>query len=118
MITAPILTQGVSVDLPKAHAESIKTTDREPIIISVNRDGLYFLNIADNPDAAMDPRDLIVRVAAELVLAKQENQSLNVLVKGDQGVEYGKVVLAMSLLKEAGASQVGLITDSLGDAAA
>lgn len=54
----------------------------------------------------------MVRVAAELELARQNNQLINVLVKGDQGVNYGKVVAAMSLLKQAGAEQVGLLTDS------
>lgn len=112
MITAPILTQGVTVDLPKTAAESLKTTDREPVIVSVNRDGLFFLNLNTNPDAPMDPQALMVRVAAELELAKQAGQTLNVLVKGDQGVPYGKVVTAMSFLKQAGAEQVGLLTDS------
>ena len=112
MITAPILTQGVTVDLPKAAAETLKAADREPIIVSVNREGLYFLNLNSDASAPMDPQALMVRVAAELELARQTGQALNVLVKGDQGVPYGKVVLAMSLLKQAGALQVGLLTDS------
>ncbi len=112
MITAPILTQGVTVDLPKAASESLKAADREPIIVSVNLAGDYFLNISDNPETPMDPQALMVRVAAELTLAQQSGEKLNVLVKGDQGVPYGKVVTAMSLLKQAGAEQVGLLTDS------
>lgn len=112
MITAPILTQGVTVDLPKAASQSLKAADREPIIVSVNRNGDYFLNISKDPGAPMDPKSLMVRVAAELEMAHQSNQALNVLVKGDQGVPYGKVVTAMSLLKQAGAEQVGLLTDS------
>ncbi len=112
MITAPILTQGVTVNLPKAASDSLKTADREPIIVSVNLDGLYFLNINTNPGEPMEPQALMVRVAAELELARQGGQALNVLVKGDQGVPYGKVVMAMSLLKQAGATEVGLLTDS------
>ena len=112
MITAPILTQGVTVDLPKAAAESLKAADREPIIVSVDRDGIYYLNVNANPGAPIAPQDLMVRVAAELELARQSGEALNVLVKGDQGVPYGKVVAAMSLLKQAGALQVGLLTDS------
>ena len=112
MITAPILTQGVTVDLPKAASDAIKSQDREPIIVSVNLEGLFFLNISANPDTPIDPQALMVRVAAELELSKQSGQALNVLVKGDQGVPYGRVVEAMSLLKQAGAEQVGLITDS------
>ena len=112
MITAPMLSQGVTVDLPKAASQSIKSADREPIIVSVNRDGEYFLNISESPGSPIDTQALMVRVAAELELAKQSGQALNVLVKGDQGVPYGKVIIAMSVLKQAGAEQVGLLTDS------
>jgi len=114
MITAPMLTQGVTVDLPKAASESLKAADREPIIVSVNAQGDYFLNIHDNPGNPIAPQALKIRVAAELELARQNKQALNVLVKGDQGVNYGKVVAAMALLKQAGAEQVGLLTDSAG----
>ncbi|STX38504.1 protein TolR [Legionella feeleii] len=112
MITAPMLTQGVTVDLPKAASEALKPSEREPIIVSVNQQGDYFLNIDSTPESPIEPQALMVRVAAELELARQSNQALNVLVKGDQGVAYGKVVGAMSLLKQAGAAQVGLLTDS------
>lgn len=112
MITTPMLTQGVTVDLPKAVSESIKTSGKEPIIVSVNQAGEYFLNISDTPAAPIDEHNLMVRVAAELQLAQQSSEPRAVLVKGDQGVAYGKVVTAMSLLKQAGAAQVGLLTDS------
>lgn len=112
MITAPMLTQGVTVDLPKAASQTLKTTDRESIIVSVNQQGDFFLNINSDPGSPMEPQALRVRVAAELELANEAHQTLNVLVKGDQGVAYGKVVAAMGLLKQAGAEQVGLMTDS------
>jgi biopolymer transport protein TolR len=112
MITAPILTQGVTVELPKAASQSIKAADREPIIVSVNREGEYFLNISSTPGTPMEAQAILIRVAAELELAQQGKQALNVLVKGDQGVPYGKVITAMSVLKQAGAEQVGLLTDS------
>jgi len=115
MITAPMLSQGVTVDLPKAASQNLKPADREPIIVSVDKQGSFFLNINENPAAPITPQALMVRVAAELQLAGQTNQKLNVLVKGDQGVEYGKVITAMSLLKQAGAEQVGLLTDSTGN---
>lgn len=112
MITAPILTQGVTVDLPKAASDNLKPTDREPIIVSVNQQGELFLNIHSDPAVPIDPHVLKVRVAAELTIARESKQAMNVLVKGDQGVPYGKVIAAMSLLKQAGAEQVGLLTDS------
>ena len=111
MITAPILTQGVMVDLPKAASDNVKTGEREPIIVSVDHTGNYFLNINSNPEQPMEAQALMVRVAAELTLAKESHQTMPVLVKGDQGVAYGKVVMAMGLLKQAGAQQVGLMTD-------
>lgn len=115
MITAPMLSQGVTVDLPKAASQTLAPTDKEPIIVSVNQQGTYFLNISSTPAEPIEPQALVVRVAAELELAKQSSQKLNVLVKGDQGVAYGKVVQAMALLKQAGADQVGLLTDSKQD---
>ena len=112
MITAPMLSQGVTVDLPKAASQTLQPTEKEPIIVSVNQQGIYFLNISATPADPIEAHDLVVRVAAELELANQAGQKLNVLVKGDQGVAYGKVVQAMALLKQAGAEQVGLLTDS------
>ena len=112
MITAPMLTQGVTVDLPKATSENLKTADKEPIIVSVSQSGEFFLNISTTPNEAIEAQALMVRVAAELELAKQTNQPIRVLVKGDQNVPYGKVVEAMALLKQAGSDQVGLMTES------
>lgn len=112
MITAPMLSQGVTVDLPKAQASEILKNQREPLIVSVNLQGEYFLNIAKEPESPIPAEALRLRVSAELVLAKESGQSVNVLVKGDQGVSYGKVVAAMGILKQAGATQVGLLTDS------
>lgn len=111
MITAPILTQGVVVDLPKTSSEPLDMASRDPIIVSVNQMGDYFLNISETPNDLISPKALQVRVAAELELARASKEKVHVLVKGDQGVSYGKVVMAMSLLKQAGAEQVGLLTD-------
>ncbi len=114
MITAPMLTQGVTVDLPKAAAKTLESKDREPIIVSIDKDARLYLNIDKTPTLPIDPKSLILRVSAELALAKKANQQLDVLVKGDEGVYYGQVVQAMSLLKQAGADKVGLVTDNQG----
>lgn len=113
MITAPMLTQGVTVELPKAQSQSLNTSEKEPIIVSVDKEGHFYLNITSSPNMPMEAHDLMVRVAAELTLAKEKQEKFQVLVKGDTGVHYGKVVEAMGLLKEAGAEQVGLITDAI-----
>jgi len=110
MITTPLLSQGVKVNLPKAHATALTAQQREPIIVSVNRQGQYFLNIADQPAQPIDTQALATRVAAELQLAKQAGQKRLVLVKGDRNVDYGHVMQAMVLLQHAGAAEVGLIT--------
>lgn len=115
MITAPMLTQGVTVDLPKASSQPVVQSDKEPIVVSVNKQGEYFLNISEAPDSPMTPDTIAIRVAAELALAKENHESLSVLVKGDAGVPYGKVVIAMAMLKKSGAKKVGLLTDSSED---
>ncbi|MCH9689312.1 MAG: protein TolR [Gammaproteobacteria bacterium] len=112
MITAPMLTQGVTVELPQALSESLKSSNREPVIVSVDKQGQYFLNISNTPNIPLESHDLMVRVAAEIELSRQSKEPLHVLVKGDTGVPYGKVVHAMGILKEAGAEQVGLLTDA------
>lgn len=112
MITAPILTQGVQVELPKATSEAIQTEGVEPIIVSIDKEGQYFLNKATKPNEPLPAKALMIRVAAELRLAAEKKQSPKVLVKGDQGVPYGRVIIAMSYLKQAGADQVGLMTDN------
>lgn len=112
MITAPMLSQGVTVDLPKVASENLAPAEREPIIVSVNQQGELFLNIYEQPQTPLPAQELMVRVAAELKLATERHEALPVLVKGDQGVAYGRVVEAMGLLKRAGAEKVGLLTES------
>ena len=113
MITAPLLTQGVSVDLPQTRSEAISGNDREPLIVSVDKNGDYFLNVNATPELALTARELVLRVAAELQIARESHESTSVLVKGDKGVPYGKVVAAMALLKQAGAEKVGLVTQDV-----
>lgn len=109
MITAPLLSQGVKVSLPQAMANAI-SDNNQPIIVTVNAKGQYFLNISNDPSVPIAAQTLATRVAAELQIAKQENKQRQVLVKGDRNVDYGKVVQAMVLLQHAGAGSVGLMT--------
>ncbi len=107
MITAPLLNQGVEVDLPQAQAEALATGERQPLVLSVNREGQYFLNLAERPDLPMDPDTLLARCIAVL----RRDPGLPVLVRADKGVDYGTVVAAMVLLQRAGAAKVGLSTE-------
>lgn len=117
MITAPLLTEGVQVKLPEAQAKTLSKDQQEPIVVSVDEQGLYYLNISEHPEMPMEPNDIATRVAAELALAKEAGKERSVMVKGDRSVDYGKVVRAMVILQAAGAKSVGLVTAPGGDAA-
>lgn len=109
VITAPLLTQGVKVELPKAASEPMDTKDNtEPLIVTVDKGGNYYLNIGADPKLAIDHQTLVNKVAAVLRFKKDTP----VLVRGDRDVDYGSVVIAMSLLQKAGAPSVGLITET------
>ena len=116
MITAPLLNQGVQVQLPQALAKSVAPPPQPPIIVSVNQQGQNFLNIADQPMQPIQAHAMQVRVAAALALAKQNKQARPVYVKGDQNTPYGKVVAAMALLQQAGANEVSLVTTPASEA--
>lgn len=106
MITAPLLSQGVEVDLPQAQAESLDTEDTQPLIASVDADGLYYLNIGGDQEEPMSAVDLATLVAAHLHL----EPDTPVVVRGDGAVPYADVVQLMVLLQRAGAGSVGLMT--------
>lgn len=112
MVTAPLLSQGVKVDLPQAQAQSIPPQEKEPIIVSVDAQGNYYLNIAANPDQPLDTQSISTQVSAELQQAQQQGIQRQVLVKGDKSVDYGHVVQAMVMLQQAGAPSVGLVTET------
>ena len=111
MITAPLLTQGVNVNLPQAKAKALSAKDKTPLVVSVNSRGQYFLNLAKDPLHPLNPQQLMSQVSAYLLLAKEHHQHRPVYVKGDRAVNYGRVVQAMVMLQKAGAGDVGLITD-------
>ncbi len=110
MVTAPLLTQGVKVELPDAAAEALDPADlqnRPPLVLSVDRQGRLYLNQGERPDEPLADSMVEARVAAVLRSAP----GLPVFVKGDHEVPYGRVVEAMVLLQGAGARKVGFLTD-------
>lgn len=111
MITAPLMTTGVSVDLPQAMAESISKDDKEPLIVTVTAEGDYYLNIGDDPDKPIDNDAMVTLVAAVL----RHKPGTPLLIRGDGRVSYSKVVIAMALLQKAGAPTIGLVTEAPGD---
>lgn len=113
MITTPLLTQGIKIDLPQTEAKAIPPEQKEPLIVSVDATGNFFLNIAEKPSQPLTARALSNLVATQLSASSQANEQRPVLVRGDKNANYGKIVEAMVLLQQAGAKQVGLITQSL-----
>lgn len=108
MVTAPLLTQGIKVDLPKAASEPLPPdlSETEPLILSIDAAGSYYLSIGSQE--AIDEDAVLSRVSA--VLSREPKTA--VLVKADQSVPYGRVVKGMALLQQSGAEKVGFITDA------
>ena len=107
MVTAPLLTQGIKVDLPKAGAEPLPSEDNKPLILSVDARGNYYVSIGQDQESPVSEEEVLRRVG--IVLSRQPKTP--VLVKADQSVPYGRVVSGMVLLQQAGAEKIGFITD-------
>ncbi len=108
MITAPLLSQGVKVDLPQAAAEPLSVQDDRPVVVTVTRAGEYFIDLGEGKDQPVAAESLVTRIRAVLKYKPQTP----IMVRGDARVEYGRVVEAMVLLQAGGAPGVGLITES------
>ena len=109
MVTTPLLTQGVKIDLPKTEAKAIPPEQKEPLIVTVDASGNFYLNLAEKPSQPITAQTLSYLVG--LQLKGNDTEQRPVLVRGDKSANYGKVVEAMVLLQKAGAKGVGLITD-------
>jgi biopolymer transport protein TolR len=109
MVTAPLLTEGVKVDLPVASSEPVETEAVEPFVVTVDAQGRYYVNEEETP--ASDSRE--VRIKAEAVL--RNNPGVPFLVRGDGTVAYQSVIEAIMLLREAGVPSVGLVTRDPGE---
>jgi len=111
MITTPLLSEGVKVDLPSANAKPLDLkSDETPVILTVNVAGQYFLNIGDHTDQPLDSSVVVARVAAVLKL----NPSVHLVVRGDKNARYEQVLDGMVLLQAAGAPSVGMETEPNG----
>ena len=109
MVTAPMLTQGVKVDLPQTSSDPIQAEKNvEAIIVSVDSNGAYYVEVGDRGSDPMALEELQAEVAK--ILSQRSNSE--VLVRGDEQVRYGTVVRLMSALQMAGAANIGLITEA------
>ena len=107
MITAPIVQQGVEIELPKLTANSLPPDQQEPVILTVSKTGDYYLNIGDNLKEPVSDEVVTQRIA----LVLKQKPTTPVLVRGDKNVDYGAVTTAMVLLQSAGVEKVGLMTE-------
>lgn len=107
MVTAPLLMQGVKVDLPQAPSEPMENKDDEPIIVSVKKDGSYYIKLGATAEKPK-PLSVITEQVSKILRA---NPKAPILVWGDHSVDYGVVVALMTELQNAGAPSVGLVTE-------
>ena len=107
MITAPLVQQGVEIDLPQASAKPLPPDQHDPVILTVSKIGEYYLNIGEHVNDPISEEVLVHRVAAVL----KYQPETPVMVRGDKDVGYGSVTNAMVLLQTAGVDKVGLMTD-------
>jgi len=108
MITAPLLTQGVNVDLPQADAEPLPPEADDPVVVSVTAGGDFYVDVGEGKERPIDGETLQRRIAAVL----RNKPRTPIMVRADRNVQYGRVVEAMVLLQGAGAPSVGLVTKS------
>ena len=113
MVTAPLMTQGVKVDLPKAAAKTLPPEQKTPLVVTVDATGAYYLNIDSDPKQAIAPEALQQKVQDAL----SQDKERKVYVRGDKEAAYGTIVQAMVLLQKSGAATVGLITETGDDVA-
>ena len=110
MVTAPMMTQGINVDLPDAASGPLSVSENElTLVVSVKADSTYYINVGDEEQSVA--LELIGERAAKII---QANPDIKVLVEGDQALNYGVVVGLMNVLQQAGARSVGLITEPPG----
>ncbi|PKM23102.1 MAG: protein TolR [Gammaproteobacteria bacterium HGW-Gammaproteobacteria-14] len=107
MITAPMMTQGINVDLPKTSSAAIDSKDQEPVILSIKKDGSYFVNVGDDQkkSASLDT------VRGHVLRIYRNKPETLFLVEGDAEVPYGKVVSLMAALQGVGVEKIGLVTE-------
>ena len=108
MVTAPLLMQGVKVELPKAAALPVGKQSDEPLIVSVKADGSYYINLGKDQEKSQSLG--VVQDKVSKIMRRKPKTT--VLVWGDKSVAYGEVVKLMTALQAAGAPSVGLVTEN------
>jgi biopolymer transport protein TolR len=115
MVTTPLITQGVKVDLPKVDTKAVPDTDKPSLVVSVNKDGKYFISLGKESDdnAQAVPLEKIGEYVSKILNA---NPGVPVYVEGDGAINYGVVMNLLKTLQDAGAQSAQLITQPSGTA--
>ena len=109
MVTAPLLTQGVAVDLPQALSDPIDVDkNREPLIVSLTKQGDYYLQLGEDSQQPVS----LAHIKLQVTKIMQQQPDTTVLLKGDRDVNYGKVIELMTVLQQAGVPDVGLVSET------
>jgi biopolymer transport protein TolR len=111
MVTAPILTQGVLVDLLKAPSEPISEHQDDPLVVTMREDGALFVNLGIRKATDTGTRVTIFSLEEQAGKILRARPDAAVYVRADHRLDYGEVVRVMTVLQKAGAESVGLITD-------
>ena len=106
MISAPLMVQGIQVNLPEASSEALPIQNTEPLIVSIDQDGALFLETGSTKDKPLTLDELNVSVSKII----EASPGLQVVIRGDGQVKYEKVMPVMAELQMAGASDIGLIS--------
>ncbi|MEZ5937763.1 MAG: biopolymer transporter ExbD [Hyphomonadaceae bacterium] len=104
MITAPMLTTGVTVDLPRTRAQPLPASNDRPIVVSINAEGTVFVGSQEEP-VALDV------LGAMLGSAAQNDFEKRIHIRGDEAADFGKVAAVLALIQAAGFRNVALVTD-------
>ena len=107
MVTAPLLIQGIDINLPKTVSSPLEKKHKDSLIISIKSNGNLYLNLGSKKELQISKPDLSEKVSEIL----KQNPNISVLVRGDKNTSYGEVVRLMSLLQKSGVSSVGLVTE-------
>lgn len=107
MVTAPLMTQGIKVDLPEAASGPLEVDDNGlMLVVSVKADGSYYMNLGDEEESVA-----LAKIGERASKVVNANPTIKVLVEGDKSLNYGVIVNLMNVLQVAGATSVGLITE-------
>ena len=109
MATAPMLAQGIQLDLPKEASKPLERVEEDPLVISIRADGTMYLNLGGTEEDDMRVTKLVLQEQVMKIL--RVRPSVPIFVRGDEALPYGVVIEVMTILQEAGAESVGLITD-------